>query len=70
MLKREGSEWVLVGAVYAAGENKMAEAVEPMRRLLSHPSANVVETVRCSLAKMGNIDPNGSQPQQAARGVS
>ena len=70
MLKREGSEWVLVGAVYAAGENKMAEAVEPMRRLLSHPSANVVETVRCSLAKMGNIDPNGSQPQHAARGVS
>jgi len=70
ILKRESSEWVLVGAVYAAGENKMADAVEPMRRLLSHPSANVVETARCSLTKMGNIDPNGSQQQQAAREVS
>jgi HEAT repeat protein len=69
-LKRERFEWVLVGAVYAAGENKMADAVEPIRWLLGHPSANVVETTRWSLAKMGSIYSNDSQLRHVERGAS
>jgi HEAT repeat protein len=70
MLKRERFEWALVGAVYAAGENKMADAVESIRRLLGHPSANVVETTRWSLAKMGSIYSNDSQLRHVERGAS
>ena len=67
MLKRERLEWVLVGAVYAAGENRMAEAVELIRRLLSHPSVNVAETTRWSLAIMGRANSQGDPPLHAGR---
>ncbi len=68
MLRPGTSDWVLAGAVHAAGENKMAEAVEPMRRLLSHPNANVAKTARRSLARIGSSGPSRTRAQHAGPG--